>query len=117
MGLCPEAHLFSGQAAPTRRDSARTTSMQGGANCVFGRLTLATVCARCPLLGVENLVLRLQNARGVPNALETSLAYRPQGQDTLDVERIQLVGVPCSAPPFAINHIRNSRGNRTLTVG
>ena len=93
MGLCPEAQLFSGQAAPTRRDSACTTSMQGGANCVFGRLTLATVWARCPLLDVENLVLRLQDARGVPYALGAPLAYSPQGQDPLDVERVQLVGV------------------------
>ena len=46
-----------------------------------------------PLPGVENLVLRLQDARGVPDALGAPLAYRPQGQNPLDVERIQLVGV------------------------
>lgn len=46
-----------------------------------------------PLPGVENLFLRLQDARGVPDALGAPLAYRPQGQDPLDVERIQLVGV------------------------
>lgn len=46
-----------------------------------------------PLLGVENLVLGLQDARGVPDALGAPLAYRPQGQDALDVERVQLVGV------------------------
>ena len=35
----------------------------------------------CPLLGVENLVLRLQDSRSVPDALGAPLAYRPQGQD------------------------------------
>ena len=35
----------------------------------------------------------LQDAHGVPDALGAPLAYRPQGQDALDVERVQLVGV------------------------
>ena len=46
-----------------------------------------------PLLGVKNLVLCLQNARGVLDATGAPLAYRPQGKDSLDVERVQLVGV------------------------
>ena len=46
-----------------------------------------------PLLRIEDLVLRLQDARGVPDALGAPMAYRPQGQDALDVERVQLVGV------------------------
>ena len=46
-----------------------------------------------PLLGVKNLVLCLQNARGVLDATGAPLAYRPQGKDSLDVERVQLVCV------------------------
>jgi len=44
-------------------------------------------------LGIKDLVLRLQDVRGVPDALGAPLAYRAQGQDALDVERVQLVGV------------------------
>lgn len=40
-----------------------------------------------PLLRIEDLVLSLQDARRVADALGTPLAYRPQGQDPLDVER------------------------------
>ena len=46
-----------------------------------------------PLLRIEDLVLSLQDARRVADALGTPLAYRPQDQDPLDVERVQLVGV------------------------
>lgn len=38
-------------------------------------------------LDVEDFVLRLQDVRGAPRA------YRPQGRDPLDIERIQLFGV------------------------
>ena len=44
-------------------------------------------------LGIKDFVLRLQDARGLADALGASLAYRPQGHYALDVERVQLVGV------------------------
>lgn len=57
------------------------------------RLILDTDEVVAPLLNAEDLVLRLQDACGVADALGAPLAYRPQGQDLLNVERVQLVGV------------------------
>ena len=68
---------------PESRNSFRT----GFRSSVIARFDFG------PLLRIEDLVLSLQDARRVADALGTPLAYRPQGQDPLDVERVQLVGV------------------------
>ena len=59
----------------------------GSSSLVFARFGV------CPFLGVENLVLSLQDSRGVADALGAPLTYRLQGQNPLDVERVQLVGM------------------------
>lgn len=59
----------------------------GSSSLVFARFGV------CPFLGVENLVLSLQDSRGVADALGAPLTYRLQGQNPLDIERVQLVGV------------------------
>lgn len=68
---------------PESRNSFRT----GFRSSVIARFDFG------PLLRIEDLVLSLQDARRVADALGTPLAYRPQDQDPLDVERVQLVGV------------------------
>ena len=59
--------------------------------------------------------MRLQDSRGVADALGAPLAYRPQGQDPLDVEQVQLVGVRqgleqlVQAPPASATASSSSR--------
>ena len=59
----------------------------GSSSLVFARFGV------CPLLRIEDLVLSLQDSRGVADALGAPLTYRLQGQNPLDVERVQLVGM------------------------
>lgn len=93
-----------------------------GLGCPLSFVSSSLVFSRfgvCPLLGVENLVLSLQDSRSVADALGAPLAYRPQGQDPLDVERIKLVGVrqrleqlvqaPCQPPTSLTASISSMR--------
>lgn len=79
--------LYMSVGGEGRPDRAWMALSFGSSSLVFARFGV------CPLLGVKNLVLCLQNARGVLDATGAPLAYRPQGKDPLDVERVQLVGV------------------------
>ena len=65
----------------------------GDADGAFGHLALTMLRTYGSLFRIKDLVLGLQDACRVSDALGAPLAYRPQGQDPLDVERVQLVGV------------------------
>lgn|GEM_PF-4130546 len=66
--------LYMSADGERRPDRAWMAAFVWSSSLVFARFGV------CPLLGVENLVLRLQDSRGVPDALGAPLAYRPQGQ-------------------------------------